>query len=68
METIKAHYEMMLSWKSEYIAVREMRKHIGWYIHGLRGASQVRVQINRIEKPEEALEAVLGFLANCPDE
>ena len=37
----------------EHIAVREMRKHIGWYLHGLRGAARIRVEINRAEKPEQ---------------
>lgn len=67
-DTIRKHYEMMLSWKTEYIAVREMRKHIGWYLHGLRGASQTRVKINRIDKAEEALSETLSFLAECGEE
>lgn len=49
---IRDHYDRMLSWKPERIAVREMRKQIGWYLHGLRGASRARAEINRIESPE----------------
>lgn len=62
MEAIQCQYMMMLDWKPEYIAVREMRKHIGWYLHGMRGAGQMRVEINRIESASEALEKVRSFL------
>ncbi len=52
-QMIRRHYERMLAWKPEHIAVREMRKHIGWYLHGLRGASRARAEINRAGKPEQ---------------
>ena len=55
---IQDHYTRMLAWKPEHIAVREMRKHIGWYLHGLRGASRARAEINRAETPE-AVQAIL---------
>jgi tRNA-dihydrouridine synthase B len=30
-----------------------MRKHIGWYLHGLRDSAKVRNEINRMVQPEE---------------
>ena len=53
---IEDHYTRMLAWKPAHIAVREMRKHIGWYLHGLRGASRARAEINRAETPEAVRE------------
>lgn len=53
MDVIERHYRALLAWKPENIAVREMRKHIGWYLHGIRGAARVRAEINHAEKPEE---------------
>lgn len=50
---IGIHYKKMLDWKPEPIAVREMRKHIGWYLRGIWGAGQVRAEINRAEKPDQ---------------
>ena len=50
---IRLHYERMLSSRPERIAVREMRKHIGWYLHGLRDSAKVRNEINRMVQPEE---------------
>lgn len=52
-EMIFLHYQKMLDSRPEPIAVREMRKHIAWYLHGLRGASRVRAEINRCETPGE---------------
>ncbi len=52
-EMIRKHSEAMRSHLPEHIAVREMRKHIGWYIHGLRGAAAVRARINRCDNPDE---------------
>ena len=63
------HYDMLLSWKPSRVAVNEMRKHIGWYIHGLRGAAQMRNRINAILDPDEAREALLSYMEEiqlCP--
>ena len=44
---IRRHYAMMLETRTENIAIREMRKHIGWYLHGMRGSAKIRNEINR---------------------
>ncbi len=43
---IKEHYDLEVQYKGEDKAVREMRKHIGWYIKGLPMAAKVRNEIN----------------------
>ena len=55
-DMIIRHYQMMLECKPEPIAVREMRKHIGWYIKGIRGASRFRAEINRCGNAKKAME------------
>lgn len=55
------HYRMLLGWKSRRIAVNEMRKHIGWYLHGIRGAAQMRAKINLIDDPEEVIALLRAF-------
>jgi len=67
-EMIRRHYTLMLEDRPAPIAVREMRKHIGWYIHGLRGAAKVRVTVNRTETPEETLEALERFFDELREE
>lgn len=53
LEIIKKHLNLAVREKGEYIAIREMRKHICWYIKNLRESSKVREKINRIEEVNE---------------
>ena len=64
---IRIHYGRMLAWKPKQIAVREMRKHIGWYIHGLRGASRCRAEINRTEEPEAVFRILEELISEGKD-
>ena len=61
METAIRHYEMMLAWKPKHIAVAEMRKHIGWYLSGQRGAASIRDRVNHMDDPAEVM-ALLQML------
>lgn len=56
------HTDMLCADKGEYIGVREARKHLGWYIKGMRGASEARVTINRAEKKEELFSVLRSLL------
>ena len=38
-----------------------MRKHIAWYVHGMRGASRFREEINVMNSATRALEALEAF-------
>jgi len=60
-EMIRKHYGLMLAHMPEHIAVREMRKHIGWYLHGLRGAARIRAEINRCAEPRRVQEMLDRF-------
>lgn len=62
-EIIRRHYDMLTEWKGEAVAVREMRKHIAWYLHGLRGASRMRAAVNTLKTSEEVLKALDEFVA-----
>jgi tRNA-dihydrouridine synthase len=43
---------MLSDFKGEYIAIREMRKHVGWYTAGLPGSAKLRGRINEMETME----------------
>ena len=45
METIREHFALMVADKGESRAIREMRKHLGWYIKGIEGAAHARRDI-----------------------
>ena len=59
--TALRHYDMLLGWKCQRVAVNEMRKHIGWYVHGMRGAAQLRGVINTMDDPDQVKETILAF-------
>ena len=50
---ILKHLEMLVSYKGEYTAIREMRKHIAWYVKGFQNATEIRRAVNQIEHLEE---------------
>ncbi len=54
------HFDRLIELKGEYRAVREMRKHAGWYTKGMPGAAALRGRINAIDSIEEMKE-VLTF-------
>lgn len=61
LDTIIRHYEMLAEEKGEYTAVREMRKHIAWYIKGMKDASVMRNEINQIEDMHEVIRILKSF-------
>lgn len=48
--------EMMVKFKGESCASREIRKHIGWYIKGFTDATEIRRQVNEITSFQELKE------------
>ncbi len=54
LQTILKHYEMLIEEKGEHTAVREMRKHIAWYVKGMTDAANFRTKINQIESYSQA--------------
>ncbi|MFQ9934057.1 MAG: tRNA dihydrouridine synthase DusB [Lachnospiraceae bacterium] len=49
LEMILRHARMLIEYKGEYTAVREMRKHTGWYVSGIPRATDIRNKINYVE-------------------
>jgi tRNA-dihydrouridine synthase len=56
------HFESLLAYKGEYIAIREMRAHASWYTKGLHGAAALRERINRCKSVEEFRDVVRNLL------
>lgn len=46
VEKALRHAQMLMDYKGEYIGIREMRKHMAWYMKGLPGASELRGKLN----------------------
>lgn len=61
-EMIVAHAMLSKEFKGEYIAVREMRKHMAWYTAGLPHSSQLRRRINEMETMQQLVEGMKKLL------
>ena len=55
---ILRHAALQQEYKGEYTAVREMRKHLAWYIVGMPHSAHFRGLINSMETMEELLAGV----------
>lgn len=55
LKIIKEHIELEMIEKGEYVGVREMRKHICWYLKNLPNSSQVRQTTNMLESKDEVI-------------
>lgn len=64
MQLALEHLKMLVENKGEYIAIREMRKHLGWYIKGMHNSTEMRVSINQIENYEEMKQLLEKFAYN----
>ena len=42
-----------------------MRKHIAWYLKGLRNSARVRDEINKIESYEEVVNKLKSYMQDC---
>lgn len=58
IETAIKHIELSVKEHGEYVAVREMRKHIGWYIKGMKNSARYRDEINKMEEVKDVIEAL----------
>ncbi len=58
IDTMLRHLEMSIDFKGEYAAVREMRKHVGWYTKGVHGAASLRRGVNEITDAAKLREAI----------
>ena len=58
LNIIKEHIELAVKEKGEYVGIREMRKHICWYLKNLKDSSKIRQTINQLESKEEVINAL----------
>ena len=64
LAVIKEHLDLAVKEKGEYIAIREMRKHICWYIKNLKDSSTIREKINKIEETDKLVEVLEEYFNN----
>ena len=55
---ILKHANLLREHKGEYLAVREMRKHLAWYTAGVKNSSKFRNDINSMSTMDELVKSV----------
>lgn len=55
MAVAERHLNLFSDYAGEAVAVREMKKHLGWYIHGVPGAAALRRTVNLAHGKDDLL-------------
>ena len=62
------HIQKLCQCKGEYIGMREARKHVGWYVKGLRGAADFRRRGGYLETFDQLVALVAEIMETNKDE
>ena len=62
IRTLIKHLDLIIADKGERIAVKEIRKHVGWYIKGMHGAAAFRREVNQIDDAGKMREAICSII------
>jgi tRNA-dihydrouridine synthase B len=63
MNVLKEHFKLLLDLKGEYVATREIRKFVAWYVKGMDNATTVRTRINQIETEKDFYDEIDAFMS-----
>ncbi|BCV20103.1 tRNA dihydrouridine synthase DusB [Moorella sp. Hama-1] len=61
------HLNLLVQYKGEVAAVKEMRKHLAYYLRGLRGAARLRQEINTLTTAAAVTATLEDFQRNYPE-
>lgn len=61
IEKIFEHFNLMIEYKGEKTALKEMRKHIAWYLKGIKDSSKIKGQINKLNDFEEIKKILIQY-------
>lgn len=64
LKTILLHMDLSCKLKGEKMAIKEMRKHIAWYLKGLKNSNEIKNRVNTMEKREEIEELLKNYFLN----
>ncbi len=64
-DTVREHARLMIKYKGEYTAVREMRKHLSWYSAGMPGSARLRGRINEMCSMDDILSVARSLFKPC---
>ena len=64
LEVIKQHIELEVMEKGERVGIKEMRKHLAYYVKNTKDASKIRVRINEIDNKKELIECLNEYFTS----
>ena len=62
LNVLKEHFKLLLDLKGEYVATREIRKFVAWYVKGMDNATALRTRINMIETENDFYNEIDRFI------
>ena len=62
IRTAIKHFNLAIKEDGEYVAVREMRKHLGWYLKGMKKSARLRDEINKLESADEVVGRLEAYI------
>ncbi|WP_225624142.1 tRNA dihydrouridine synthase DusB [Thermoanaerobacterium thermosaccharolyticum] len=60
IDMILKHLDMVIDYKGEHVGILEMRKHIAWYLKGIRGASKIKQMVFTMSNYKEVKDLLLS--------
>ncbi|MBE0339898.1 tRNA dihydrouridine synthase DusB [Paenibacillus sp. 28ISP30-2] len=57
------HMDRLVALKGEAVAVREMRKHLAWYLKGLRGSARIKDVVMEETRRDDMVRILDGFVS-----
>ncbi len=61
------HMDRLIALRGEAVAVREMRKHLAWYLKGLKGSARIKDEIMEGTKRDEMVRILENFVASLKE-
>jgi tRNA-dihydrouridine synthase len=65
-EMIIRHMNTLVELKGEHMGVCEMRKHIAWYIKGLKNSTYVKERVFKIDRCDEVISLLREYAETEP--
>lgn len=62
------HMDRLIALRNEAVAVREMRKHMAWYLKGLRGAAKIKDRVMEATSRDEMVNILNAFVERLEEE
>jgi nifR3 family TIM-barrel protein len=62
------HMDRLIDLKGEYVAVREMRKHLAWYLKGMHGGARIKDIVMETTKRDQMVATLTDYVMNLQEE